>query len=150
VLDCEPSPLGQLIYLSSARILFSEEELLELLQQSREFNQAHDITGILIYRNGTFLQVLEGHPDTIARLYYRIERDPRHHRCLLLLRQNIAERAFEGWVMGFPATSSAAVESTDGYIDFFSHCPVPDHGAPAYRLLSSFFKQQERFAGLHD
>ena len=60
--------------------------MLELLRQPRQFNQAHDITGILIYRNGAFPRVLEGHPNTIARLHYRIKRDPPHHRCLLLLR----------------------------------------------------------------
>ncbi len=139
------SSLSQLIYISSARFLLSDQELLELLCQARDFNAAHDISGILVYNDGVFIQVLEGHASTISNLYQRIQRDQRHHRCITLLHQHIAQRAFEGWVMGFPVSSPAIeVESIDGYIDFFNDCPVPSRGLPAYRILASFHKQHDR------
>lgn len=136
--------LGQLIYVSSATRLMSKDELVQLLTRARDFNQLYEVTGMLVYSDGTFIQVLEGNPEVIEDLYRHIERDPRHHRCIVLLRQIITERAFEGWSMGFRSTSPAEVESIVGYVDFFDNCPVPDKGAAAYRLLSSFYKQHER------
>ena len=46
--------------MSSAIIKLSEEELNAILVQARQYNIAHSITGILLYIDGDFLQVLEG------------------------------------------------------------------------------------------
>ena len=47
-------------YSSSAAVPFSEGDLLELLTRSRENNTAKGITGLLLFKEGKFLQVLEG------------------------------------------------------------------------------------------
>ena len=53
--------LYHLLYQSQALATFSLPELLELLQQSRAYNAARGITGILLHApNGQFLQLLEG------------------------------------------------------------------------------------------
>ena len=48
------------VYVSSAVDLFSDEELLKLLDVSRKNNQALDVTGMLLYKGGNFMQFLEG------------------------------------------------------------------------------------------
>lgn len=49
-----------LIYTSYAIEPFDEAKLIELLKKARENNRLLDITGMLLYVNGKFMQVLEG------------------------------------------------------------------------------------------
>ena len=51
-----------LTYLSSAVDLWTGAELDELLRQAREHNEEAQITGLLLYAGGNFIQTLEG-PD---------------------------------------------------------------------------------------
>lgn len=57
---------------------FSEGEPVSLLQQSRENNLRLGITGLLLYKDLDFTQVIEGEDSTVQKLSSRIERDPRH------------------------------------------------------------------------
>jgi len=52
--------LIQLIYVSAATNRFNPAELRELLRLARLKNQQLDVTGMLLYHEGSFLQVLEG------------------------------------------------------------------------------------------
>ena len=70
----------ELIYVSSAIIILSEEELNAILVHSCQYNIAHSITGILLYIDGDFLQVLEGKKADITCLFDKIKRDTRHPR----------------------------------------------------------------------
>jgi hypothetical protein len=49
-----------LVYVSSAIYIFTQEELLILLDQCVELNKNNGITGMLLYKDGNFMQVLEG------------------------------------------------------------------------------------------
>jgi hypothetical protein len=98
--------LIQLIYVSSAVRLLSEEELLELLAQAREANRQRNVTGMLLYGEGNFLQVLEGEAADVDAVYAAIQQDPRHHHLLLIEREPIAARNFADWSMGFHRMSA--------------------------------------------
>jgi len=89
------------VYVSSAVLLMSPTDLLDLLRNSRERNHVAQITGMLLYRDGNFMQVLEGEERVVDALQERIRRDPRHRGMICLLRQRLAERAFGDWSMGF-------------------------------------------------
>jgi hypothetical protein len=93
--------LIQLIYASSAWQLLSEDEIMNILEVSRRNNAERGITGILLYKDGNFLQVLEGDEEAVTELYQTIERDQRHKGLILLARRKIAEREFPDWSMGF-------------------------------------------------
>ena len=58
-----------LIYMSSATQLMSNEELLELLKTCRENNEKKNLTGMLLYGEGAFVQVLEGEEETVEATY---------------------------------------------------------------------------------
>jgi hypothetical protein len=90
-----------LVYVSSATQLFSEEDLRALLAQSRDKNKRLGLTGLLLYKDGNFMQVLEGSEDAVLGTYATIQGDPRHHGILELIRQPIQEREFASWSMGF-------------------------------------------------
>lgn len=91
----EPSTgLWQLTYVSGATIPFSADDMAELVNGSRERNAARQLTGILLYRDGSFLQVIEGPLDAVDHLFETIHRDPRHSRILVLQRLPIQQREF--------------------------------------------------------
>lgn len=141
--ECEPEVIHQLIYVSSASWLFSDADLIRLLLEARHNNERLGITGMLVYCDGTFIQVLEGERSVVEQLFQQIEQDPRHHRCVVLLRQDHSGRAFDGWSMGFRASSQTEVDHLTGYVDFFGDRPVPERGAAAYTLLESFRRQND-------
>ena len=71
-----------------------------VMQQSREHNPQHGITGILCHSDQVFMQVLEGGREAINTLYAHIMRDPRHTDVVLLHYEEINERRYAGWTMG--------------------------------------------------
>lgn len=107
--------LRQIIYVSAAIVPFSDRELAVLLEQSRVRNAATGLTGMLVYDQGSFLQVLEGSPAGIADLLARIERDRRHHRFSIRSDSPIAERQFGDWAMGFTNVGTLPT-FPDGYL----------------------------------
>lgn len=93
--------LIQLIYASEASHDFGTDELHSLLKTSRKNNAKSGVTGILLYKRGSFLQVLEGGEKDVDAIFDRILSDARHDLIILLHREDIPERNFEDWRMGF-------------------------------------------------
>ena len=67
-----------LVYISSATWLMSDEELAALLMECRTNNERLQVTGMLLYKEGNFIQVLEGEQETVEQLYIKIRADVRH------------------------------------------------------------------------
>lgn len=111
--------LTHLIYASAETRRLSEQDLVALLEASRESNERMGLTGMLLYADGSFFQVLEGPADVVAALYKRIERDARHARITRIISEPIPRRAFGGWSMGFSNLSANAPKHADGMNDFF-------------------------------
>jgi len=106
-----------IIYASAATKPFTRGNLMDLLKVVRSRNSAAAISGMLLYHSGSFLQVLEGAEKNVENLYGRIERNPRHNKCLLLLRETIRKNEFENWSMGFVDTTKVA-ERIEGCVDY--------------------------------
>jgi hypothetical protein len=109
-----------LIYVSSAVKPFSPSELVDILARSHANNTGLGITGMLLYKDGNVMQVLEGDEQAVRSLYARIERDPRHRGLLTLTQGQIAERQFESWSMGFRDLQAADARATPGYSEFLN------------------------------
>ena len=95
----------RIIYLSSATKMMSELELNKLLEQSRIKNKALDITGVLLYFDGDFMQVIEGDETNVKNLYQSIVRDDRHRSVICVFSDHIEDRQFAEWSMGFNKTN---------------------------------------------
>ena len=106
--------LYRIIYVSAARELFSDEEIVNLLGVSRRNNREADITGLMIYHEGNFFQVLEGPEEEVSALYDRICSDSRHRQQILLWQGSVGERAFPDWRMGFSRFEQVAAAERDG------------------------------------
>ncbi len=115
----EPTQHGQLLqvtYVSGATIPFSADDLAELVNRSRQQNEAKSITGILLYHSGSFLHVLEGPHEAVDELFQAILQDPRHSRILVLHRSSPREREFPGHSLDFLEIS----EETCAHVSFRS------------------------------
>jgi Sensors of blue-light using FAD len=91
-----------LLYISHVEKHWEYHELLSLLKISRANNTRKSITGILIYDDRIFIQLLEGERDAVIETMERVRKDPRHDRILhLVAEENPSGRMFPGWTMGF-------------------------------------------------
>ena len=116
-----------LVYVSAAVTWFSDNELQTLLHNCRRHNQQADITGMLLYKDGNFMQVLEGDEATVRVLLQRIAADLRHRGMVTLDSGYTPERQFLGWHMGFANLNTAASGDSlpDGYSAFMD-LPLTD------------------------
>jgi len=128
------------IYASIAVPQFKEDELPMLLEGARRANAEHGVTGMLLYVEGSFFQVLEGEADAVDATYTRITRDPRHTQVTLIIREPIAQRDFSNWTMGFAVVDRLETGQLDGENDFFTKSSCVDVLDPgrAKKLLAAF------------
>jgi hypothetical protein len=92
----------QLAYTSFSRLPLQETTLSDILEGSRRNNNRDEITGILMYEDRTFFQVLEGEQSAVEDCYYkRILNDPRHCRLALYWYGLAERRVFSDWAMGY-------------------------------------------------
>ena len=135
-------PLHHLVYVSSATSLFRLPDLVGLLEQARELNARDGISGLLLYRDGAFVQVLEGPREAIQATYQRIQSDARHTRVVTLLDEPLAEREFADWRMGFFSLEDPAVlarADVSGFLtEPLSHAALTKEPSRARRLLLLF------------
>jgi hypothetical protein len=91
----------QLAYTSFSRLPLQETTLSDILEVSRRNNNRDEITGILMYEDRTFFQVLEGEKTAIENCYKRIFNDPRHGSLSLIWRGLAERQVFSDWAMGY-------------------------------------------------
>ena len=112
--------LMNLIYASSATRKMNDQDLLDILKKSHENNRRLDITGMLLYRGGNFLQVLEGDEAVVDERYNVILKDPRHYQVTLLLKRPVPKRHFENWEMGFTNLDTIDPNTIPGYTPYLN------------------------------
>jgi hypothetical protein len=91
----------QLVYISKAIKSLSKSELTTLLRQANANNKKVGISGILVYKDDQFVQVLEGEETVIHELFAKISGDPRHTEISILSQGHILHPEFPDWAMGF-------------------------------------------------
>jgi len=92
--------LVRLIYASRAADSVNAESLTHIMKVSRANNAARGLTGVLVFSDGVFLQLLEGGREAVSAVYNRISNDERHRDVMLVSYDQINERRFAGWAMG--------------------------------------------------
>ena len=97
----KPKDLVELSYLSEAVSDMSFLGLMRLLESARAFNQKNGVTGILLYDNQQFGQIIEGEHANVMKAWKCIQEDRRHHRVELLEIREITERNYPDWLLRF-------------------------------------------------
>jgi FAD-dependent sensor of blue light len=138
----EHSSMHFLIYTSTASSLMSDLELTDLLALCRDRNSQDELTGMLLYKDGSFMQVLEGEKAIVLRTFARIQKDTRHKDIFLLREREMESRNFNGWSMGFKSVKASDLRDKPGFSDLseelFSSCAYSEKPHIALKLLKSF------------
>ena len=108
----------QLIYASNATRNMSEDDLVFLLQQARDRNENQNVTGMLLYAEKRFLQVLEGDQKDVDEIYESILNDDRNTGNVVYVKKDISEREFPNWAMGFRHLKKQDREDLEGFTEF--------------------------------
>ena len=132
----------RLVYVGAAIQPFSKAELLELLKGARNKNQRLGISGMLLYKDGDFLQLLEGERSAVKALFAQIKQDPRHDGTIVVDEEETDERLFQDWAMGFRDLNDPEVQTTPGYTQYMNTPLVAEqlakHPSTALQLLEMF------------
>jgi hypothetical protein len=140
--------LISLAYVSSESRKMTAQDIEAILEKAREKNAKLNITGMLLYRNGYFIQALEGEEEDVVNLYNTIAKDERHSNVLMVGREDISERSFSDWSMGFRDLEDFDAAELQGYTDFLDQPYDPNQvmnaGSRAVKLLE-LFKEGGRF-----
>ena len=105
----------QLVYVSSAVHPFSNAELVELLHKARAKNAALHVTGMLLYKDGNFIQALEGEEAVVHTLFACIKADQRHRGVEVVIDEEIPHRTFADWSMGFRNLADTETQALSGF-----------------------------------
>ena len=109
--------LHRLIYCSQSTRALSALDLTELLNASRERNGVLDVTGMLLYCEESFLQLVEGPKADVDTVWASIQRDPRHGQLRVLEYLGVDRRRFDDWSMGFAHLESRLLQqAVPGYV----------------------------------
>lgn len=103
--------LYQMIYSSQAASAMSVADLEQILVDARAGNEARNVTGVLIYVDGVFLQILEGDKDTVLGLVSSIAADTRHTTVKVFHEAAVEERTFGNWRMAYLDASADQVSA---------------------------------------
>jgi len=105
---------------ASAKTDFTTSELNILLDECREQNAKAEVTGMLLYFERTFFQVLEGDRTVVEALFEKIGKDKRHDRVAKIILEPIEERDFAAWTMGYSKITTKELADIPGLNDFFA------------------------------
>ncbi|MBJ6911639.1 BLUF domain-containing protein, partial [Vibrio cholerae] len=94
-----------------------------------------DITGVLYFNNEYFLQCLEGDREKVNLLYNNIIKDHRHNRVVILDYQEIRNRDFQDWSMGYIPISSITKPLVLKFSSSSNFNPYQLSDSSAYMLL---------------
>lgn len=129
-----PDDLYSMTYSSTATVPFDDDDLARLLESSRVANIGSDLSGLLLYRRGRFLQVLEGPESSVRDAIDRIGRDPRHRDVRLLVSESIDDRRFPDWTMGYEPLGTSTSAPPEGFRDSFDDLDSTDATVTARAL----------------
>lgn len=134
--------LWQVVYESKATRPMSESDLRLLLEHARTKNERMGVTGLLLYAQERFLQVLEGPEPAVRSLYATIQEDSRHTDVETILTARPSERTFSDWEMGLEHPD--AFVEMKGLSSFLQSGNLPAAAEPIRGVLKALrrFKQQ--------
>jgi hypothetical protein len=130
-------------YVSSAVRQFRESTLLDLVDECQANNKRLGVTGVLVYSDGNFMQVIEGPDLVVHALYDRINRDDRHRDITTVVIQTLESREFEGWSMAYNIIAPRALRAhaiPHAFLDRARQRALPLPSGSASSLICAFMQ----------
>ncbi|MES2107705.1 MAG: BLUF domain-containing protein [Bacteroidota bacterium] len=130
--------MKQLAYVSTAVRLMTDNELIDILKVARSRNAENDVTGVLLYSDGTFIQVLEGGADRVDQVFESISNDKRHKNLIKLVDSNLDKKHFPDWNMGFAAVDKDKAREITGFLSSTGEILDDESGNMLASILKTF------------
>ena len=110
--------IHQLVYESHPTEALNKEQLRDILTKSQFKNIRLNLSGLLVFHAGKFMQLLEGGKKEVGELFEAIRRDPRHTDIKVVLESDCQFRSMPSWVMGLSSDDNLVEMSSsmDYYI----------------------------------
>lgn len=105
--------MHQILYTSKALHPFKDDELQKLLELARFNNSKKSVTGMLLYCNGNFIQLLEGEKEQLTDLFETISCDRRHIEVKKIIEGEITKPQFPDWSMGYKSITAQQLISLE-------------------------------------
>lgn len=93
-------------YVSTAKKELSTKEVDEILTSAEEYNTKNGFTGLLLYSEGNFFQVLEGEKEQVENLFETIKKDSRHFNLIKIFGKCIDKPSYDGYKSDFISENS--------------------------------------------
>ena len=132
--------LTYLIYVSIESRPLQQEDLDDIIDVCTRNNSKNDITGMLLYVDGRFFQVLEGEELAIETLFASISADKRHRDVTIIAKGDLDKRIFKDWTMKFNSISESefiAISGINKFKNLFS-VKIKDPQNPAWMFVKKF------------
>lgn len=145
--------LMRVIYFSSQTYTLKPSDLRLLLKQCQSNNKRDNLTGLLIYKDGSFCQTVEGEELPMANLITRLKNDGRHKNILILDYKAMKERRFARWSMAFENFSSKRVNAMNlGDLSAYLHqkFELSEERDLVPHMLAAFSRSLDPLDGYHD
>ncbi|TPN83013.1 BLUF domain-containing protein [Aquimarina algicola] len=127
-------------YVSTISKSISDSDIEELMKYVKLQNNDKKITGILIYSEGNFFQVLEGQEEDIKTLFDKIKKDSRHYNIIKMLDKPVKGISFSEYHSSFTIVSGH--NSHDELQNFLENEKThnPEHFKSISYLIQKFIK----------
>jgi len=129
-----------IIYSSTGTKQFTENDLTDILSKSVNNNIRDSITGVLLYHDDSFIQLLEGEEQTIRETYKRIIADSRHKDVTTIASGGLEQRNFPDWAMGFKSINATALKELKGYFEPAIQNSTDGNDSFSDSLLNAFIR----------
>jgi hypothetical protein len=133
-------PVRSIVFFSTAAVPMSARDLAALGRECAELDSHVGITGMLLHKNGNFLQVMEGSRAVICDMFARISADPRHTGIRKICDRTIPRREFDGQAVSFKNLDDLPPGSP--YLSPFSYEAFRDDPDLAVLILAFFFRNR--------
>ena len=127
--------LVRLVYTSTISSQFKPDDVGSILECARANNDNNHVTGLLCFNRKFFLQCLEGSRKKVNDTYHQILNDPRHQNITMLDYNEIIEREFDHWSMGYMPESTLTAPINTKFSGTPEFDPYEMSGESAHRLM---------------
>jgi hypothetical protein len=115
------SEIISILYISESTKHFDISfDIDKILNKANNFNKNNNISGMLIYKGGLFIQLLEGEKSCLELLMSRIKEDSRHDKLRIIYEETTQERLFSNWTMAYKNSDIMKVDIQKKIDDFIN------------------------------
>lgn len=137
--------LYQIAYVSLAEMPLEARVLSDILNVSKRNNARDGITGVLMYHDRIFFQILEGEKYVVDNCYDRIANDRRHSNLSVIMDSAIESLTFPDWVMGYAGPDEIRGYSNEAIRSLNDLRHGGNQGSIALALADNIFKKYNSF-----